>query len=99
MFFASFLALVNGALMGFKSGNERARGNFYRGPEVPPSGTIPGFLFIYHARRLQASREPCGNYFGVPLYALAGGVIGASFVALNSYIFPKLGATRTTSSL
>ncbi|MDO6706886.1 DMT family transporter [Photobacterium sp. 1_MG-2023] len=31
-----------------------------------------------------------------PLIAFADGIIGVLFVALNSLVFPKLGATRTT---
>ncbi|MFV8075493.1 DMT family transporter, partial [Enterobacter cloacae complex sp.6730661] len=36
------------------------------------------------------------GYENIPLMAFAGGVIGACFVMINSYILPLLGATLTT---
>ena len=33
---------------------------------------------------------------GIPFYLFLGGIIGASYVAINSFVMPRVGATKAT---
>nr|WP_314266031.1 DMT family transporter [uncultured Moellerella sp.] len=56
---------------------------------------IVGFLFLT-AIILITQPQFSVNLQTIPLIAFTGGIIGACFVVVNSYILPLLGATLTT---
>ncbi|NNF99152.1 MAG: DMT family transporter [Desulfobacteraceae bacterium] len=54
-----------------------------------------GFLFLALLMPFHAIGAPL-DIGGVPLYLFLGGFIGAGYVALNSWVMPKIGATTAT---
>lgn len=56
---------------------------------------VVGFLFLSIIMWFAQIPFKIG-YENIPLMAFTGGVIGACFVMINSYILPLLGATLTT---
>ncbi|OBU05187.1 DMT family transporter [Morganella psychrotolerans] len=56
---------------------------------------IVGFLFLSAIVLYSLPQFPV-NLHNIPLVAFSGGIIGAGFVVINSYILPLLGATLTT---
>lgn len=52
-----------------------------------------GFLFLSSVVLISASNVEFSN---VPTYTFLGGLIGAFYVVVNSYVIPKLGATMST---
>lgn len=56
---------------------------------------IVGFLFLSAIVLYSLPHFPV-NLHDIPLIAFSGGIIGAGFVVINSYILPLLGATLTT---
>lgn len=56
---------------------------------------IVGFLFLSVIVLFSLPHFPV-NLHDIPLAAFSGGIIGAGFVVINSYILPMLGATLTT---
>lgn len=85
-----FLALLNGVCIGIsRAVNGRLavdRGAFH----ASLCNHIVGFLFL--SLLLAATAGFTGAPFGqAPWSAYLGGVIGALFVALNSYVLPRLG--------
>lgn len=56
---------------------------------------VVGFLFL--SMMIGLAQDSFNITFeNIPLVAFAGGVIGACFVIINSYVLPLLGATLTT---
>lgn len=53
-----------------------------------------GFIFLSFVVYFTAS-EPVGSLANAPAATWLGGVIGALFVALNSYVLTRVGATLT----
>lgn len=53
-----------------------------------------GFIFL-SVIVLCFEIDTVNTIFDAPQFTWIGGLLGALFVALNSYILPKLGATRT----
>lgn len=41
-------------------------------------------------------RQAFGLLGGAPVWAFTGGIVGAMFVALSSYVFPRIGAARSS---
>ncbi|WP_047452895.1 DMT family transporter [Rhizobium rhizogenes] len=90
------LALLNGVLIG----TSRAI-NGHLGKKVGPLRTslwnhAVGFIFLSLLIGL-FYRSDLAVGTGVPANAWLGGVLGVIFVALNSHIIPRLGASKTTS--
>lgn len=56
---------------------------------------VVGFLFLGLVLIFQGGLY-IQNIHQIPLVAFVGGVIGAFFVVINSYVLPKLGVTLTT---
>lgn len=93
MFTLIVLALLNGVCIGLSRAiNGRLaldRGAFH----ASLCNHIVGFLFL--SLLLVATGSINGTTFGqAPWGAYLGGVIGALFVALNSYVLPRLGTLR-----
>ncbi|HCT9094133.1 TPA: DMT family transporter [Serratia liquefaciens] len=93
MFTLIVLALLNGVCIGLSRAiNGRLaldRGAFH----ASLCNHIVGFLFL--SLLLVATGSVNGATFGLaPWGAYLGGVIGALFVALNSYVLPRLGTLR-----
>lgn len=93
MFTLIFLALLNGVCIGLSRAiNGRLaldRGAFH----ASLCNHLVGFLFL--SLLLVATDSVTGATFGqAPWGAYMGGIIGALFVALNSYILPRLGTLR-----
>lgn len=93
MFTLIFLALLNGVCIGLSRAiNGRLaldRGAFH----ASLCNHLVGFLFL--SLLLVATDSVTGATFGqAPWGAYVGGIIGALFVALNSYILPRLGTLR-----
>jgi len=93
MFTLIVLALLNGVCIGLSRAiNGRLaldRGAFH----ASLCNHIVGFLFL--SLLLVATDSVNGATFGqAPWGAYLGGVIGALFVALNSYVLPRLGTLR-----
>lgn len=93
MFTLIVLALLNGVCIGLSRAiNGRLaldRGAFH----ASLCNHIVGFLFL--SLLLVATGSVNGATFGqAPWGAYLGGVIGALFVALNSYVLPRLGTLR-----
>ncbi|MFT4182739.1 MAG: DMT family transporter [Rhizobium sp.] len=89
-------ALLNGVLIGMS----RAI-NGHLGKKVGPLRTslwnhAVGFLFL-SALIGTFFRSELSVGAGVPMNAWLGGVLGVVFVALNSQVIPRLGASKTTS--
>jgi len=55
---------------------------------------LGGFAFI--TLMLLATQGLTASLSEVPWYAFLGGVIGALYVGLNSYVVPRLGVTQAT---
>jgi transporter family-2 protein len=53
---------------------------------------VVGFLFL--SLLLVLHHPPAGAGAAAPTAAYLGGVFGALFVAVNSYVFPRLGAMK-----
>jgi transporter family-2 protein len=90
------LALLNGVLIG----TSRAI-NGHLGKKVGPLRTslwnhAVGFLFLSLLIGL-ICRNDLTVGSDVPVNAWLGGVLGVIFVALNSHVVPRLGASKTTS--
>ncbi|EJK85326.1 DMT family transporter [Rhizobium sp. AP16] len=90
------LALLNGILIG----TSRAI-NGHLGKKVGPLRTslwnhAIGFIFLSLLIGL-FYRSDFAVGTGVPANAWLGGVLGVIFVALNSHVIPRLGASKTTS--
>lgn len=90
------LALLNGVLIG----TSRAI-NGHLGKKVGPLRTslwnhAVGFIFLSLLIGL-FYRSDLAVGTGVPVNAWLGGVLGVIFVALNSHVIPRLGASKTTS--
>ncbi|MEZ2218662.1 DMT family transporter [Rhizobium sp. RCC_161_2] len=90
------LALLNGVLIG----TSRAI-NGHLGKKVGPVRTslwnhAVGFIFLSLLIGL-FYRSDLAVGTGVPVNAWLGGVLGVVFVALNSYVIPRLGASKTSS--
>lgn len=87
------LALFNGVLIGAsRSLNGRlahASGAFYASfwNHLTGFGLLTLILLLAGA----LTSRPVGN---TPVYAYLGGVIGACYVAVNSYVLPKLGTLK-----
>ncbi|WBL73539.1 DMT family transporter [Serratia liquefaciens] len=93
MFTLIFLALLNGVCIGLSRAiNGRLaldRGAFH----ASLCNHLVGFLFL--SLLLVATGSVTGATFvQAPWGAYMGGIIGALFVALNSYILPRLGTLR-----
>ncbi|GAA2214525.1 DMT family transporter [Nonomuraea monospora] len=89
MLFFVLLALVNGVLIGASrtiNGQLSTRAGAFR---ASVWNHVVGFVFL-SAVLLVLRVWP--DLTDVPVAAYAGGVIGALFVAVNSYVFPRLGA-------
>ncbi|TYB57641.1 DMT family transporter [Nonomuraea sp. PA05] len=89
MLFFVILALVNGVLIGASrtiNGQLSTRAGAFR---ASVWNHVVGFVFL-SAVLLVLRVWP--DLTDVPVAAYAGGVIGALFVAVNSYVFPRLGA-------
>lgn len=56
---------------------------------------IAGFIFLSVVVLFYLPQFPV-TLNSIPLIAFTGGIIGACFVVINSYILPLLGATLTT---
>lgn len=56
---------------------------------------VIGFIFLSIIILLSPSTFVL-DVANIPLIALCGGVIGAFFVVINSYVLPRLGVTLTT---
>ncbi|MBP1852581.1 DMT family transporter [Rhizobium halophytocola] len=94
MLFAVAIALAGGAAVGMsRSVNGRLtmdRGAFEASFWNHLSGFVLLSVFI-----LIAERANVALLGGTPGWALCGGIIGAVFVAISSYVFPRIGANRS----
>ncbi|GAA2832064.1 DMT family transporter [Nonomuraea rubra] len=89
MLFFVFLALANGVLIGTSrtiNGQLGTRAGAFR---ASVWNHVVGFVFL-SVVLLVLRIWP--DVTDVPAAAYAGGVFGALFVAVNSYVFPRLGA-------
>jgi len=94
MVFLSLLALANGILIGLVR-VVNGRLTISKGP-VKSSfwNHLVGFILL--TGFMLFSFDFSGGIGDVPVIVFFGGVIGALYVAVNSYIVPKLGATMAT---
>ena len=94
MLYAVTIALVGGAMVGMsRSINGRltmARGAFQASFWNHLSGFALLSIFILFAERANVTLLG-----GTPGWAFCGGIVGAVFVAISSYVFPRLGANRS----
>jgi transporter family-2 protein len=92
----SLLALINGALIGLNRAMNARLGVTLGAPAASLWNHWVGFVFLLILVLAWGQNPSFREISQLPPYVLFGGVAGASFVALNSFIFPKLGATQTT---
>lgn len=93
MMLCVLLALLNGAVIG----TSRAINGQLSANAGPLRASLwnhaVGFLLL--SLMLLFAPWPHADYAALPVGALLGGVFGALFVAVNSLVFTRLGATRS----
>lgn len=95
MIFYMFLALFNGAIIG-TSRTINGQLSTRIGPfKASLWNHVIGFLFLT-AVLLAMEEWQFGSNATAPFSAYLGGFFGALFVAVNSYVFPRLGAMSAT---
>ena len=90
------LALLNGFLIGVSRTINARLGSEVGPVKASAWNHLVGFIFLLVAMTAVYGVGSVTLSGSAPLHAYLGGVIGAFFVALNSWIFPHLGAMRTT---
>ncbi|MGY3803465.1 DMT family transporter [Pigmentibacter ruber] len=89
-----FLAILNGVIIG-TSRSINGKLSFYVGPlKASLWNHLGGFLFLSFLLYFIDSYKYIYTTT-IPLVYLLGGVFGALFVTLNSYVFTKIGAVKT----
>jgi len=88
-------AFLNGILIGI---NRAMNGRL--AASIAPMGAsfwnhLVGFCFLVILVYLTSTFDFLHTLQEVPLFSYLGGVIGALFVAMNSWVFTRIGATRT----
>jgi len=89
------LALFNGLLIVTNRVLNARLGLHISGAGAAFWNHLVGFLFL--ALMMLFFTEDGGNNFsGIPFYLFLGGLIGAGYVAINSFVMPRVGATKAT---
>lgn len=95
MFFFVMIALVNGICIvtsrTLNGALAQSKNEFY----ASLINHIVGFLFLSVVLIFRHELLII-DLSGIPYIAFVGGIIGAFFVVINSYVLPKLGVTLTT---
>lgn len=89
------LALFNGLLIATNRVFNAKLGLHISGAGAAFWNHLVGFLFLAFIMGFFTTGE--GSAIGgVPFYLFLGGIIGACYVAINSFVMPRIGATKTT---
>lgn len=90
-----FLALFNGLLIVTNRVFNAKLGLHVSGAGASFWNHLVGYLFLAFVM-LFFTETSMGDMGGIPFYLFLGGLIGASYVAINSFVMPRIGATKAT---
>lgn len=89
-----FLALLNGFFVGLSRAINGRLSEDIGAFKASFWNHIVGFLFLSILLIIMGTLE-FQNNANIPIYAYVGGFLGAILVAINSYTFTKIGATKS----
>lgn len=92
----SILALLGGVSLGI---NRSLLGRLGVGVGAAGASVINhvgGALFVFFLLLLTGGRLDQGLFYEAPAYAYIGGIIGALFVMITSWLIPRAGVMKTT---
>ena len=95
LFFNIFLAAVSGVFLGINRVFLGKLGKYVSAYGASVINHIGGSLFLFPVVIFTSSLH-ISSLFSVPWYAYLGGVIGAFFTALTSFLIPRLGVMYST---
>ena len=93
--FMIFLALFNGFLIVTNRVFNAKLGLHVSGAGASFWNHLVGYLFLAFVM-LFFTNSRIDGIGGIPFYLFLGGLIGASYVAINSFVMPRIGATKAT---
>lgn len=90
------IALLGGAALGMNRAFLGRLGATLGAPAASVINHIGGAIFIFIILLVSGSALNLDQMISAPKYAYIGGLVGALFVALVSWLIPKAGVMRTT---
>lgn len=94
--FLLFLAIIGGAALGVNRSLLGIIGKSDGAVQASIVNHISGVLFLILTLLLLQEGISLDDLKAAPLYSHLGGVIGALFVAITSYVIPKIGVLKTS---
>lgn len=96
LFILSLIALAGGAALGINRSLLGELGSGIGPAKASVINHLGGAIFLLLILFIKQERFVLSTFIEAPRYAYIGGVIGALFVALVSWLLPKVGAMKTT---
>jgi bacterial/archaeal transporter family-2 protein len=94
MVYYIFIALMNGFIIGVSRGMNSRLSMSVGAFKASFWNHTVGFLFLT-AALLLFNNVTLSVFYNIPAFTYLGGLLGALFVAVNSYVFPKIGVKKT----
>lgn len=91
----SILAITNGLIIVTSRVFNAKVGEYVSGAGASFWNHLTGFLFLIIILPMTTNLGQI-QLSGLPFYIFLGGLIGAGYVAINSFLFPKVGTTKAT---